>query len=205
MTGLFETLGFDGAQLRNAREHRARMEASAMALGLHFDAGAYRAALETLPLVRGEEAIIRLELQPNGRFRAATRPYDVLDLPVRLGLSTFRVQSDDAMLQHKRTDRALYDAVAEEAAAQGYADGVLTNEHGHVTETSRFTLFADPGDGRWRTPALECGLLPGILRAQLLAFGVAAEADLRPEDLRPARRLAVGNSARGLLPAVFEG
>ena len=50
------------------------------------------------------------------------------------------------------------------------------------------------------TPPLACGLLPGVLRARLLREGRAREAVLRPADLA-ARRLFVGNSLRGLIPA----
>jgi 4-amino-4-deoxychorismate lyase len=49
-----------------------------------------------------------------------------------------------------------------------------------------------------RTPPLSCGLLPGVLRAEL----ACAEEILRAEDL-PQVRLWVGNALRGLIPAVF--
>jgi para-aminobenzoate synthetase/4-amino-4-deoxychorismate lyase len=43
-------------------------------------------------------------------------------------------------------------------------------------------------------------LLPGVLRAELLASGRAIEGDLTPADL--ADGFYVGNALRGLLPAV---
>ncbi len=105
---------------------------------------------------------------------------------MRLGLSVLRVSSRDPNLRHKRTDRRLYETAADEAARRGLGDVVLRNERGHLTETSRFALFVDPGDGHWRTPRLESGLLPGVLRGLLVGFGVAHEADLTVEDLRTA-------------------
>ena len=50
-----------------------------------------------------------------------------------------------------------------------------------------------------RTPPLSCGLLPGVLRAEL---GCPEEV-LRAEDL-PKTRLWVGNALRGLIPAVVD-
>jgi branched-subunit amino acid aminotransferase/4-amino-4-deoxychorismate lyase len=50
------------------------------------------------------------------------------------------------------------------------------------------------------TPPLASGLLPGILREELLETGQCSEAVLRLSDLRDAR-VRVGNSLRGLLAA----
>jgi 4-amino-4-deoxychorismate lyase len=49
-----------------------------------------------------------------------------------------------------------------------------------------------------RTPPLTCGLLPGVLRAEL---GLPEEV-LMAADLPHVRRW-VGNSLRGLIPAVW--
>ena len=60
-------------------------------------------------------------------------------------------------------------------------------------------LPLDQRDGRLLTPPLARGLLPGVLRAELLDSGQAVEADLRAEDL--ADGFLVGNSVRGLVAA----
>jgi branched-subunit amino acid aminotransferase/4-amino-4-deoxychorismate lyase len=52
------------------------------------------------------------------------------------------------------------------------------------------------------TPPAARGLLPGVLRAELLANGSAIEADLRPEDLK--QGFFIGNASRGLLPATLK-
>jgi branched-subunit amino acid aminotransferase/4-amino-4-deoxychorismate lyase len=72
------------------------------------------------------------------------------------------------------------------------ADGV-------VIEGSFTNLFVPDSDGRLRTPPLSCGLLPGILRAELLADGRAYEDVVLTSDLD--KNFFVGNSLRGLLPA----
>jgi 4-amino-4-deoxychorismate lyase len=61
--------------------------------------------------------------------------------------------------------------------------------------------FADMGDGVLLTPPLRCGLLPGVLRGELLESGKAKEAMLTEEDLRRANAIFVGNSLRGLIRA----
>ncbi|HRF12895.1 MAG TPA: aminotransferase class IV, partial [Candidatus Accumulibacter phosphatis] len=49
-----------------------------------------------------------------------------------------------------------------------------------------------------------CGLLPGVLRRQLLESGRALEQVLRLDDLCGASRLYLGNALRGLLPVSLE-
>jgi para-aminobenzoate synthetase/4-amino-4-deoxychorismate lyase len=67
-----------------------------------------------------------------------------------------------------------------------------------VSESSIFSIFVERG-GVLLTPPLARGLLPGVLRSQLIAEGRAAEAELRAEDL--ADGFWLGNALRGLVPA----
>jgi para-aminobenzoate synthetase/4-amino-4-deoxychorismate lyase len=52
-------------------------------------------------------------------------------------------------------------------------------------------------DGRKLTPPLDCGLLAGTLRAELLARGDIQEQVLTRDDLQRARRLWFINGVRG--------
>ena len=51
------------------------------------------------------------------------------------------------------------------------------------------------------TPPVPAGLLPGVLRAELIASGRAVEGVLGLEDLTSGGRVYLGNSVRGLVPA----
>ncbi len=148
--------------------------------------------------------LARLTLAADGTVTARARPLVPLAEPVRLVVTPVVVDPSDRWLHHKTTRRAPYDAALAHARAVGADDGVIVNLHGRVTETSRMTLFADLGDDApLATPPLADGVLPGILRAHLLATGAAAERPLTPDDLRRAPRLFVGNAARGMHRAVW--
>ena len=69
---------------------------------------------------------------------------------------------------------------------------------GFLTEGSFTSLFVER-NGRLLTPPLTRGLLPGVLRTELMATGRALEADLTRADL--ANGFLVGNALRGLIPA----
>jgi para-aminobenzoate synthetase / 4-amino-4-deoxychorismate lyase len=75
---------------------------------------------------------------------------------------------------------------------------VFTNAAGALTEGSFTTVFVER-DGRLLTPPLAHGLLPGILRRDLIDQGQAVEALLTPNDLR--QGFLLGNSLRGLMRA----
>jgi len=59
-------------------------------------------------------------------------------------------------------------------------------------------------DGQWRTPALHCGLLPGVGRAHWLQQGRLHEAVITLADLKRAQALAFVNSLRGWLAACLQ-
>jgi para-aminobenzoate synthetase/4-amino-4-deoxychorismate lyase len=99
-------------------------------------------------------------------------------------------------LRHKTSDRAFYD---EARRSRPDCDEVLfTTLDGRLTEGSITALFVER-DGTLHTPRLEAGLLPSVLRRELVDTGRAVEADLFAADLDAP--FYVGNSLRGLIPA----
>lgn len=196
---LIETLNATAAEATVAA-HLDRMQRSAAAFGWPF---ARRRAERTFRRAAAAGGIVRLALAASGRLSWAVRPLEAAVLPVRLRLTTVRVHSADPLLAHKTSLRARYDAAAVEARLAGCDDGVIANERGEATETSRFNLFVREG-AVLLTPPLSSGVLPGILRAQLVSEGTAREAALPIERLAAAQQLFIGNSARGLVPATLE-
>jgi para-aminobenzoate synthetase/4-amino-4-deoxychorismate lyase len=120
---------------------------------------------------------------------------------MRYAISDTRLSSADIFLFHKTTRRDLYDREWQHFHDSAGADEVIyLNERGELCEGSRTTIFVQR-EGRLLTPALEAGLLPGTLRAELLAEGRAVEALLTLEDLKTADAIYLGNSVRGLVRA----
>ncbi|MFM8500938.1 MAG: aminotransferase class IV, partial [Fluviibacter sp.] len=98
------------------------------------------------------------------------------------------------------------DAAIETAVAQQAFDALFCNQAGLVCEGGRSNVFVKEGH-RLLTPPVRCGLLPGVLRAELLARGEASESLLTISDIKAASRegrLRVGNALRGLMPAYLK-
>ncbi|MGE7468468.1 aminodeoxychorismate synthase component I [Bosea sp. NPDC003192] len=204
--GLIETLRWSNGYVRLAL-HLERLSTSAAALGFRFDREqALRQLAEAAaPFQLSEERRVRCELRRDGRFEVAIAPMPpAWGEALRIAVASQRVDTGDPFLRHKTTRRTVYERAFTEAASQGCDDALLLNRQGFVTETSRSTIFVER-DGVLLTPPSEHGLLPGVLRRELVETGAAREAPLRLDDLRQAERWFVGNSLRGLQIAQISG
>ena len=100
----------------------------------------------------------------------------------------------------KSTDRSTYDR--RRARHPDVDDVLLTNDAGNVTESSIANVGALV-DGRWITPPVEDGLLPGVLRQRLVDDGTLVERSISVPEIRAAQGLALINSVRGWVPAAL--
>lgn len=195
-TRLIETLRWDGARLVRRELHLARLAKSAEALGFHHDPARIAAALAG---VAGPDPLrVRLTLGQEGACEVTSAPLGPTPTEWRVALHPARLSSDDPLLRHKTTCRALYDA-ARAMLPPGIDEWIFANERGEVCEGTITTAFFDRGEGE-TTPPLHCGCLPGVLRAERLSGGLCAEGLLTVGEL-PRVRLMMGNSLRGQIRA----
>ena len=192
---LIETLRWDGGFVREDR-HLARMSRGAAALGWSFPRDSVAAAMRE---GRAGAERVRVTLDAGGAVEVTAGPFVPVAGPWRVGLAGETLASDDPWLGVKTTRRGAYDRAR--AALAGVEEAVFLNERGEVCDGTITTVFFDRGEGL-RTPPRSCGLLPGVLREEMLETGRCREEVLRGADL-PAVRLWVGNSLRGLIPAVW--
>jgi para-aminobenzoate synthetase / 4-amino-4-deoxychorismate lyase len=115
--------------------------------------------------------------------------------PVWVKVAPLPVAAEDWRLAHKSGDRAFYD---EARRRSGAFEVLFERSDGLLTEGSFTNLFVER-EGRLLTPPASRGLLPGVLRRELLTTGRAVEADLKAKDL--GNGFLIGNSLRGLIPA----
>ena len=168
---LIETFAWDGAQFVRLARHRARMAASAAALGFGFTAAGFDAALPAAP---GPSPLrLRLTLDRAGRFAQTAEPLARMPVEWRVDLADGRMTAEDPRLAHKTSDRATYDQTRA-TLPQGVDEILFLNQRDELTEGAITTLFFDLGQGM-ATPPLTCGCLPGCLRAELLESGLAHE------------------------------
>ena len=202
---LFETMHATRAHgCRHRERHLARLAASAAYFGFNFDGAGLRARLDAACATLGEgEHRLRLGLRAGGATQIQSAPIVPLTEPVRMLLASEPTNAADLFLRHKSSVRARYDAAWRGAEAEGAFDTLFFNERGELTEGGRSNVFVKV-DGRWLTPALDCGVLPGVMRAVLLDDPAwdASEAVITRAMLARADAVMVCNALRGPLMAL---
>lgn len=144
---------------------------------------------------------VRLTLDSRGRIEIEVEAFvPWSDRPLRIALDTRPIDPGQAVLYHKTTLRKEWqDALARHPDTD---DVLRINARGEVTETSRANIAYRIGD-EWYTPPLECGLLEGVFRAEMIRAGRLTTRTLTVDDLDSVEAWAVLNSVRGWKDAVL--
>jgi len=199
---LIETMRFDPEQgIALLDLHLERIKASAAALGFSFDRHAARNQIQALCFQLERPSKVRLFASRDGalaleavRLETATPKEPVacvaLDLPI---------DPADWRLAHKTSAREFYEEAQQAARIHGAQEAIFVDPKGLVTEATTANLFLRGDDGVLLTPPESLGLLPGVLRRQLIEAGKAIEQPLRLDDLE--RGFLLGNAVRGLYEA----
>lgn len=216
--GLFETLRIKGGKVLRVEAHLARLAAGADVLGMPLPAIDLTAALAQTAAANGlSEGVLRLTLTrgtgPRGVLPPAEpKPTLVITaaplsppLPAaRLVIAQGTRRNDRSPLAQVKSLNYLDGILArQEAARRGADDAILLNTRDGVAETSIANLFAVI-DGVLITPPLSEGVLPGVMRAEVVAAG-AQERPLTADDLSSAEEILL-TSALGIRSvATLEG
>ncbi|CAN7651955.1 aminodeoxychorismate synthase component I [Pseudoduganella sp. LjRoot289] len=207
---LFETMYATREQgARDVERHLRRLSASARYFGFAYDEAAARAyiAMACNMMAPATPTRLRLALNQAGAFAVQQGALAPLAEPVRVLLAEEHgaaTNSGDLFLRHKTSLRARYDAAWRAAEAQGAFDTLFFNERGELTEGGRSNVFVQL-DGRWVTPPLSCGLLPGVMRAAMLEDPAwhASEGVVTRAMLLRAEAIVVCNALRGPMRAIL--
>lgn len=180
--------------------HIDRLVASAASFGFPCDPAEVMGTLSMAVADLRGAAKVRVQLERNGTLLCEATDLNPLRQPLQVALADAPVDTSSVFLYHKTTNRAVYDAAR---AAHPDADSViLWNEAGEITEATESNVVVLL-DGRKVTPPIESGLLPGTLRAELLANGEIVEQRISKENLASAEQLWLINSVRGWMAATL--
>jgi len=204
---LFETTFATKDGIRHWGRHLARLASSAGWCGFPFDRTALQSLVDETCAGFEQDASYRLRiaLAKSGEINVTSAPLAPLaEQTVSVLLASeygFAPRSsNDPLLEHKTTSREDYDRAWREAETHGAFDMLFFNERGELTEGGRSNVFLKR-DGRWKTPPLGAGLLPGVMRGVLLEELEAEQRALTLEDLNRAEALMICNALRGAVAA----
>jgi para-aminobenzoate synthetase / 4-amino-4-deoxychorismate lyase len=193
--------------VRHYARHVARLKSSAAYLSFAFDENALNERVRQTCAAFGNDQPhrMRIALDKRGRLSVTSAPLaplpaEAVDVLLASEYGFAPQASSDALLKHKTTRRDDYDRAWKTAEAQGAFDMLFTNERGELTEGGRSSVFVKLG-GKWFTPPVDAGVLPGVMRGVLLEELDARECTLDMDDLEQADELLISNALRGGIAA----
>jgi para-aminobenzoate synthetase / 4-amino-4-deoxychorismate lyase len=148
---------------------------------------------------------VRIFLNKKGGFRWDFFPLETsVSIPdPRVLFSDTPLDEKNPLLFHKTTFRPWYQEAMKKIKDRECFDVIFRNTKGQITEGSITNIFIQKGKDLL-TPALECGLLPGILRQRLLLGKKCREAIISMKEVFNAEAVFCGNSVRGLVRVRLE-
>jgi para-aminobenzoate synthetase/4-amino-4-deoxychorismate lyase len=200
---LLETLRWEPATGYSLlARHLERLASSADYFGYPCDLRSIRHQLERLGrrLTAGAHRI-RLLLADDGSVSLEPSPLPLENSRWRVALAHRGVDSQDPFLFHKTTHRELYERRRRDFP--DHDDVLLWNEAGEITESTRANIVLRRGD-RLLTPPVDCGLLAGTFRGELLDKGEIVEERIPIERLDEADEILLVNSVRGWIQIGLE-
>ena len=193
---LLETIRYEpGAGVRHLDRHVTRLLGSADHFGFHADGDVIREAVdEAIASAPERPCRVRLSMARDGSVRCACAALPSEIEPALVALDDVPQDPRDVFLFHKTSLRNRYrDAARRHPDAD---DVLLINDRGEVTESTIANVAVKLG-GRWWTPPLVSGLLPGVGREVALEEGAVTERSITVEEVRSAEDLALISAVRG--------
>ena len=204
--GVFETLSGEAGFCFKSEQHFARLREGARRLDLSppedqvLTCG-IQECLEANELTKSS-ARVRVTLlagdDTGTRTMISAVPYERPTGSLRLGVSSFRRNSQSATAGIKCVSYAESILALRKAQGAGYDECLMFNEHGNVCECATANVFLCDQQG-WFTPPVKSGCLPGVMRSAVLGvWKECGERDLASARLGEITAAFVTNSLRGV-------
>ncbi|ANU20699.1 aminodeoxychorismate synthase, component I [Planococcus plakortidis] len=194
---LLESLKLEDGNYPLAALHFARLKKSAAYFRFALDEEAMAKQLESLASKHATGLFkVRLTLERSGKMELAAQPAAPIEQPIRCALAKSPVDSRNAFLYHKTTNRSIYEQHQQQAADAFSV--LLWNDREELTEFTIGNLVAEK-DGCFYTPPVSSGLLAGVYREQLLEEGRIETKVLKKDELDTFDAIWFINSVRGWL------
>jgi len=183
-----------------AKDHVARMQSSAEFFNYPISKQSQKKLMADIArLLQPDMAYkIRILLNKSGQLRWEQSVLTPIEHPhALLRVSPTPLDETNLFLFHKTTHRPWYGEAMKTISAGACYDILYCNSKNEVCEGAISTIFIEKG-GKLCTPPVSCGLLPGVLRKNLLRSGRCKEQVLYLDDILSADTVYCGNSVRGL-------
>jgi len=218
--GLFETFRYKNSLPVLMDSHLDRMDMGARRLKISFPEREYIIELIEDAVLQSQfaDAYVKICLLSSGGltfYKSAekshllviVKEYASPQQSVRLKINSFTRTSGSPLSRIKSLNYLENILARREAQDAGYDDALFFNERGEICECSASNIFWYK-DNTLYTPSVDCGLLPGTTRAQILKLAKvnnlgASEGAFCLDDVMSAEIAFISNSLIGCTPVSF--
>lgn len=195
---LLESMRFENGQYKLLDRHLHRLKKSADYFGFAISETKIKEKLEQY----AEDCLnqvekVRLVVSKDGEMSVQGGEITSFEEPLPVCVAKTPVSKNNRFLYHKTTYREVYEQ--HRKSHPDVFDVLLWNEAGELTEFTIGNLVIQLDEVLY-TPSLDCGLLPGTMREELLTNGEISERILTQRDLEHASQIWMINSVRGWVP-----
>lgn len=182
------------------QDHKERMSVSARELGFPFSEEIWN---ESIAEIRKKSEMenkknfrIRMILDAKGGLSTEIEPVgeNKKEGPILISGKTLE---SEPLSKHKTTVREIFQEANHKAVEAGYLDVIFMSDKRILLEGAIHSIFLKI-QGKWFTPSLKSGILPGVYRKKLLSKLKVTEADLLLEDFDRADQVILTNAVRGI-------
>ena len=201
--GIFETIRTINGKPAFLSAHLSRAAKSAKALTIEIAtekeiAAAIERVLLDSPIHTGAGRL-RIEFHSSGELRVTHSKYEPWTLPANVKLIASRIDETEAKSGHKTLPYRHNLDLLIEAKAEGIDEVIRLNSLGDVCEGATSNLLFKI-DGRWVTPDISSGCLPGITRGLALDWFEIMERPVAADELADMKSGFILSSLRGFQP-----
>lgn len=185
--------------------HLNRLCTSSCKLNFNCHIGDIKQSILDLSTSFQSPKIVRLLLNRDGTFALSHTDLEHTSEPMKIFLSPERIDPDEPLWHHKttaETTRGYYQAWQQKVDKN--SEVIFCNTNDIMTEGTRFNLFTEHR-GTLITSPISAGLIPGVLRRQLIQDKKVMIKPIKRCMFMEAKHIWLGNSVRGLIKATYQG
>lgn len=189
---IIETVKIENGTILFEKEHFERMQKTAEHFGFKF---------KTSEIAKTDSGMLRILLNRDGEIKTELKRITPAKTS-KIAISPIIQNSKNEFLYYKTTYRPWYYDSFQRIKNGEIYDEIFFNEKGELTEGARSNIVLQL-NGNLYTPPVQCGLLNGVFRQELLKNNKCTEKILYKKDLEKAEKIFCVNSVRGMVEVLF--
>lgn len=189
---IIETVKIENNSILFEKEHFERMQKTAEHFGFKF---------KTPEIAKTDDGMLRILLNRDGEIKTELKRITPAKTS-KIAISPIIQNSKNEFLYYKTTYRPWYYDSFQRIKNGEIYDEIFFNEKGELTEGARSNIVLQL-NGNLYTPPVQCGLLNGVFRQELLKNNKCTEKILYKKDLEKAEKIFCVNSVRGMVEVLF--